>query len=324
MDLKVIALFTFLAVALLVPGLQQLILARKKFITDRLKELAGQGGPDGSGRMEKINQDLRHNFFKSLLAHAGRLSPRVLSMAADRRLAEADLPFKGEEFVALAAFCAAGGGVIAVALTGRPELAVMAALAAGAAPFWLVKAIARRRVMLFNGQIADTLLIMANSLRAGFSFMQAIEVVQREMPPPIGREFGRTFRELSLGTPVEEALTSLVKRVKSEDLSLVVTAVLIQRQVGGNLAEVLDKIARTIQERVRIQGEIRALTAQGRLSGTIISVLPVFLVVVMLLINPGYISVLFTHPTGRMMLGAAVLAELLGWILIKRIVRISV
>ncbi|SHI34804.1 type II secretion system F family protein [Desulfofundulus thermosubterraneus] len=236
MDLKVIALFTFLAVALLAPGLQQLILARKKFITDRLKELAGRGGRGGNGRMEKINQDLRHNFFKSLLAHAGRLSPRVLSMAADRRLAEADLPFKGEEFIALAAFCAAGGGVIAVALTGRPELAVLAALAAGAAPFWLVKAIAKRRVMLFNGQIADTLLIMANSLRAGFSFMQAIEVVQREMPPPIGREFGRTFRELSLGTPVEEALTSLVKRVKSEDLSLVVTAVLVQRQVGGNLA----------------------------------------------------------------------------------------
>ncbi|MBC7326231.1 MAG: type II secretion system F family protein, partial [Moorella sp. (in: Bacteria)] len=281
-----------------------------KFIADRLKELAGRGSPGRNGRAEKINQGRRQSFLKSLLAHAGRLSPRVLSLAADRRLAEADLPFKGEEFVALTAFCAAGASALAVVLTDRPELAALAALAAGGTPVLLVKAIAKKRVLRFNGQITDTLLIMANSLRAGFSFLQAVEVVQREMPPPIGREFGRTFRELSLGTPVEEALTSLVKRVKSEDLSLVVTAVLIQRQVGGNLAEVLEKIAHTIQERVRIQGEIRTLTAQGRLSGTIISVLPVFLVVVMLLINPGYISALFTHPTGRLILGAAAMAEL--------------
>lgn len=209
-------------------------------------------------------------------------------------------------------------------LSGRPELTLLALLAAGAVPFWLVKVVARRRVMLFNSQIVDSLLIMANSLRAGFSFIQAVEVVQREMPPPIGREFGRTFQELSLGTPVEEALTGLVRRVKSEDLSLVVTAVLIQRQVGGNLAEVLDKIAHTIQERVRIQGEIRSLTAQGRLSGTIISVLPIFLIFFMLLVNPGYIGVLFAEPLGRVMLCAAAVAELLGWFFIRRIVRISV
>lgn len=322
MSLKTIVMLAFFSGMLLVPGLHRLFTGRKRFLAERLKELAGPGKPGQNGKAAARGP--KQSFFKTLLARAGLFSPQAVRAAADKKLAEADLPLRGEEFVALTAFCAAGGFVLAAVTGCRPVVTGLAGLIAGAVPCWFVGFAARKRIARFNGQIPDTLTIMANSLRAGFGFLQAIEVVQREMPPPIGREFGRTFRELGLGTPVEEALTGLAQRVKSEDLALVVTAVLVQRQVGGNLAEVLDKIAHTIRERVRIQGEIRTLTAQGRISGVIISLLPVFLVVVMMAINPGYIGLLFTHPVGKVLLAAAAGAEIVGWILIRRIVNINV
>lgn len=322
MSLKAIVLFAFFSGLLLVPGVQRLFSGRKKFLAERLKQLAGPGKPGENGRI--VDRRPKPVSFKALLARAGLLSPQAIRAAADRRLAEADLPLKGEEFVALTALCAAGGCVLTAAVGGRPVAVGLAGLIGGILPSWFVGFAARKRTARLNGQIADTLMIMANSLRAGFGFLQAIEVVQREMPPPIGREFGRTFREMSLGTPVEEALAGLVQRVKSEDLALVVTAVLVQRQVGGNLAEVLDKIAHTIRERVRIQGEIRTLTAQGRISGLMIGLLPVFLLVVMMAMNPDYVGLLFTHPAGKVMLAAAAGSEIVGWILIRRIVNITV
>ncbi|MEW6423890.1 MAG: type II secretion system F family protein [Bacillota bacterium] len=319
MGLQGIVVFAFLTWVTFLIGLHRFFSARKMFLAERLEQLAGRGTTEEAGREEH-----KTGLGKSLLKQAGRFSPRVFRLAADRWLTEADLPLRGEEFIALTFFCAAGGAVFAGVLAGRPAPVLPAGLIAGAIPWIVVRLAAKRRVIRFNGQLADTLLVMANSLRAGFSFLQAIEVVQREMPPPVSREFGRTFRELSLGTPVEEALTGLARRVKSDDLSLVVTAVLIQRQVGGNLAEVLEKISRTIQERVRIQGEIRTLTAQGRISGIIVGLLPVFLLVVMTAINPGYTGILFTTPVGRLMLACAALAQLLGWFLIRRITHIRV
>ncbi|MGB9904688.1 MAG: type II secretion system F family protein [Desulfotomaculales bacterium] len=299
--------------------MRRLFSGRKEFFARRLENLTRRGPAK-----EEVFSGRKLLWAQALLKQAGRFSPRLLRAAADRRLAEADLPFKGEEFIALIFFCAAGGAVFAVLLTGRPGLFLPAALVGGAAPWIAAGLAAKRRVARFNGQLADTLLVMANSLRAGFSFLQSIEVVQREMPPPVSREFGRTFRELSLGTSVEEALSRLARRVKSEDLSLVVTAVLIQRQTGGNLAEVLEKISRTIQERVRIQGEIRTLTAQGRISGIIVGLLPVFLLIVITTINPGYTGVLFTSSTGRLILTCAAAGQIIGWFFISRITRIKI
>ena len=314
-----IALLTFFFWVALFTGMRRSFSGRKEFFARRLENLTGRGPAK-----EEVSSARKLFWAQVLLKQAGRFSPRLLRAAADRRLAEADLPFKGEEFIALIFFCAAGGAVFAVLLTGRPGLFLPAALVGGAAPWIAAGLAAKRRIARFNGQLADTLLVMANSLRAGFSFLQSIEVVQREMPPPVSREFGRTFRELSLGTSVEEALSRFARRVKSEDLSLVVTAVLIQRQTGGNLAEVLEKISRTIQERVRIQGEIRTLTAQGRISGIIVGLLPVFLLIVITAINPGYTGVLFTSSTGRLILTCAAAGQIIGWFLISRITQIKI
>ena len=177
---------------------------------------------------------------------------------------------------------------------------------------------------LFNRQLGDALIIIANSLRTGYSFMQAMDMVAREMKPPISSEFSRTVKEMNLGTTTEIALGNMAKRIDSEDLDLVFTAVLIQRQVGGNLSEVLDNIARTIRERVRIRGEIRTLTAQGRMSGLIVGLLPVAMGFVIYLLNPEYIRVLFSHPIGRLMLIAATVSQVIGIILIRRIVDIEI
>ena len=140
--------------------------------------------------------------------------------------------------------------------------------------FWLNRR-KSGRLNAFNKQLPDTITLIANALRAGSSFLQAIELVVRESRPPISTEFGRVIREVNLGLPFEQALENMVRRVRSDDLELMATAISIQHQVGGNLAEILDSIAYTIRERVRIKGEIRTLTAQQRLSGYVVGFLPI-------------------------------------------------
>ncbi len=167
--------------------------------------------------------------------------------------------------------------------------------------------------------------MLVNSLRAGYSILQAMEAVAEEMAPPASEEFRRVVREVQLGVSMEDALNNLLRRVPSDDLDLMVTAMNIQREVGGNLAEVLDSISFTIRERVRIQGEIRALTAQGRYSGYIVSLLPVLVAFLIYLINPTFILPMFQDRIcGWPMLGIAILGVLVGNYVIQRIVNIEV
>ncbi len=154
-----------------------------------------------------------------------------------------------------------------------------------------------RRLNAFNNQLSDILNLWVNSLRAGYSVPQAMEAVAKEAPAPAGPEFRRVVSEMSIGIPMETALNNMLSRIDSEDLDLVFTAVNIQREVGGNLAEILDTISHTIRERIRIKGEIRTLTASGRATGTIIGVTPLLLSVLLYLINPGYMSQLLFGPS---------------------------
>ena len=166
---------------------------------------------------------------------------------------------------------------------------------------------------------------MANALKSGYSFLQAADVVGREMPAPIGPEFSQVVRETRVNIAMEDALANLLDRIESPDLDLVVTAVLVNAQVGGNLPQVLDSISSTIRQRIRLRGQVRTLTAQGRMSGLIIGLLPVGLGLFIAVIAPEFIGLLFTHPLGWGMLGAAVvLMETLGIIVIRRIVRVEV
>jgi tight adherence protein B len=154
--------------------------------------------------------------------------------------------------------------------------------------------------------------------------MQAVDVASKELPPPISLEFKQLLKEVNLGVNAETALESLSGRVQSEDMRLVMLAVLIQRQIGGNLSEILDNISDTIRARIKLKGEISVLTAQGKISGLIICLLPIALGFALFVINPNYIIVLFTEPLGMMMLGASVIMQLIGIFFIRKIIRIEV
>jgi len=189
----------------------------------------------------------------------------------------------------------------------------------------------RRRLKLFAGQLPDTITLLANSLRAGSSFLQGIELVTREARPPISEEFERVVREMQLGMALQPALENLVRRVASEDLELMVTAINIQSQVGGNLATVLDSIAFTIRERVRIQGEIQTLTAMQKYSGYVITALPVGMAGILFMISPTYILPMFERPPealglplGMIFFAIGLISMGIGYMLIRRIVDIKV
>jgi len=160
-------------------------------------------------------------------------------------------------------------------------------------PRFYVKRQQRVRLNKFNDQLSDMLSLMVNGLRAGYSTMQALEAVSRELPAPISDEFRRVVQEMQIGIPMEKALDNLLRRIPSEDLDFVITAINVQREVGGNLSEILDTISFTIRERVRIKGEIRVMTAQVRTSATVLSLIPVFLAAALWFVSPEYIGTFF-------------------------------
>ncbi|MEN1760991.1 type II secretion system F family protein [Anoxynatronum sibiricum] len=320
MNPTMLSILIFLTGFLLVLGLHQARQPVGPSVAKRVKTISGSEDGTAPNRKEDT-KDLP----RKLLAAFGSLGLlNRMGRGMDKQLEESDVPLSGGEFMALALVSM----LITFLFFSGATLNPLVGLAAGAimlfVPFFLVKRARARRLTSFNAQICDALTIMSNSLRAGFSFMQSMDMVRKEMPEPISKEFSRTFREVNLGASTERALQNLSRRVNSDDLDLVITAVLIQRQVGGNLAEVLDKIAETIRERVRLQGEIKTLTAQGRLSGMVIGFLPVILAFFMLLVNPSYLMELITHPVGRVMLLMAVAGEMVGFLFIRKIVRIRV
>lgn len=254
-----------------------------------------------------------------------------------RELARADLKLKVSEYLAIWAATTVGTPVVLFLLgfvikSLQSPIVLLGGLILGffAPRIWL----GRRksgRLNSFNKQLPDTITLVANALRAGSSFLQAIELVVRESRPPISTEFGRVIREVNLGLPFDTALENMVRRVKSDDFELMATAIAIQHQVGGNLAEILDSIAFTIRERVRIKGEIRTLTAQQRLSGYVVGLLPFALAGFIYLAAPTFFDPMWDPkvslaglPAGVIILGFGVFMMMVGFTAIQKIVDIEV
>jgi len=254
-----------------------------------------------------------------------------------RELARADVALKPSEFLAIRFAAIVGVPLVMIVLSplfnmlANPILWLLGVVIGWWVPrFWLGRR-KSSRLKAFNGGLADTIMLLANSLRAGSSFLQSVEMVVREAQAPISTEFSRVIREVNLGLPLDDALANLGRRMKSDDLDLMITAIAIQHQVGGNLAEILDTIAFTIRERVRIKGEIRTLTAQQRMSGYVVGFLPVALVLLLSVIAPTFMApmlqqppALFGLPAGLFILGFGGLMMGIGFILIRRIVDIEV
>ena len=254
-----------------------------------------------------------------------------------RELARADLRLKPSEYLFIWLGSIVGVPVLLFILgfflsALQSPLALLIGMLVGflLPRFWLNRR-KNGRLNAFNKQLPDTITLIANALRAGSSFLQAIELVVRESRPPISVEFSRVIREVNLGLPFEQALENMVRRVRSDDLELMATAISIQHQVGGNLAEILDSIAYTIRERIRIKGEIRTLTAQQRLSGYVVGFLPIGLAGFLFIAAPGFMDPMFANPPAIAGLPAGVVILLfggfmmfIGFMLIRRIVDIEV
>ena len=284
-------------------------------------------GGDGDGAQES-----------TVMAGIGRAMERQgLAARLSTELARADLVMKPAEFMAAWAmspflFLALSYALGFVFPAFQFIFVLIAMFLLGLyAPRFYLKYRQGKRLNTFNQQLPDTITLLANSLRAGSSFLQGIELVTRESDPPISTEFGRVIREMNLGVALQPALQNLVRRVDSEDLELMVTAINIQSQVGGNLATVLDAIAFTIRERIRIKGEINTLTAMQRYSGYVITLLPVALGLLLFLISPSYMTPMlnrppemFGLPMGVVFFAVGLISMGLGYILIRRIVDIKV
>ncbi len=229
-----------------------------------------------------------------------------------RDLARADLKFKVGEYFVLILVSILLGGLIAWFLGNRhPVSALIGTIAGAFAPRMYVKRQQKKRLQKFNDQLSDMLNLMVNGLRAGYSTMQAMEAISKELPAPINDEFRRVIQEMQIGIPMETALENLLRRIPSEDLDFVVTAINVQREVGGNLSEILDNISFTIRERVRIKGEVRVLTSQVRTSGSVLSLIPFGLTIILWFLNPDY---LMSVTQGGPVCTAAIICVVLGLI----------
>jgi tight adherence protein B len=252
------------------------------------------------------------------------LASRGVGANLATQLARANLKFTVGEFMALTVILVIGAGAVAFILKRDFIVTAIACLAGFFGPWVYVSLLRGRRLRAFNDQLSDTINLMVNGIRAGYSVMQAMEAVSEEMGPPVSIEFGRVVREVQLGLTLEQALDNMMRRITSDDLDMMVTAIKVQREVGGNLAEVLDAISYTIRERVRIKGEIRALTSYGRGAGNLLSALPVLLSGLIYLITPDFMSQLFEDPCGWIMIGVSIVNIIVGYLVIRKIVNIEV
>jgi tight adherence protein B len=277
----------------------------------------------GRGRKKATTET---SWMPSGLAQAGErfAAASGFSSRLDVKLEQAGLPMKAGEFVALTAVCALAGGVLGAILLTNILFALMVAVVAGFIPYaWVVRARSQRQKRMAE-QLADVLSILASSLRAGHSFLQALDQVANEIKDPSASEFQRVVSEIRLGRSVDEAMVEMADRIGSDDMRWAMMAVNIQRQVGGNLAEVLDIVANTVRERAYIHRQVKVLSAEGRISIAILSLLPFGIFFYLVIVNPDYIGLLFSTNMGRLMLiiGGALMG--MGIFIMTRIVKIDV
>ena len=242
----------------------------------------------------------------------------------NRFLSQADMTMSASQFLALIVASAAAGGFAWILSPLPIALSPLAAIVFSTIPFLFVFIKRKRRLGKFASQLPDALELISRALRAGHSLASGFNLVGGEMAEPISVEFARCFEQQNLGIPLDEALDSMTQRVPNLDLRFFSTAVILQRQTGGDLADILDKIGHLVRERFKICGQIQALTGEGRLSGIVLLSLPPVLFVVMYRLNAVYVKVLFSDPVGQQLLGGAIFLQLIGALVIKKIITIKV
>ncbi len=275
-----------IAVVLLVVGIATTVTSERSLVQERLGRYANTNTVDSKSRgpastpvVDWLNR---------------RMEGSSVGDKIGKMLARADIKMKPGEYIAMIFIAACGVGFVAWFIGGRYIIVgIIGAIIGCFLPGMYVKGQQTKRLRKFDEQLPDMLNLMVNGLRAGYSTMQAMEAISKELPPPICDEFRRVVQEMQLGIPMEKALDNLLRRIPSDDLDLTITAINVQREVGGNLAEILDTISYTIRERVRIKGEIRVLTSQVMYSGRFLAMMPLAVMGILYLLNREYMMEFF-------------------------------
>jgi tight adherence protein B len=321
MSLLLIAIAAFVGVASLVGGVALVLRpSPASRIENRLDQFTGSG----ASAKEDLLKD--NSVLSQPLDAVPGLMEKVLSRFGDigRLLDQADVNLTVAQLAGLCAGLGVGGTLLGLLLRANRLLLPVLALAMASLPmFWLLWR-RKRRLRTFSAQLPDAMDMLARSLRSGQSLGSGFNLVAGEMPPPISREFAHVFEEQNLGVSLDDSLRAMCERVPNLDLRFFVTAVILQRQTGGDLAEILDKIGELIRERFRIWGAVQALTGEGRLSGIVLMALPVALFVALYFLNRDYVMLLFDDPIGQKMLAGGVVLQVLGALVIRKIVTIKV
>lgn len=319
MDPIVISIAAFVAVAALVGAVAFLM---RDFgtssVEDRLEVMTGRRRQEDIVTRDAIIRD----GMDGVSGMFGALTQRLQRLSL--LFEQADSPIKPEMFFGMSVGTAVLGVVVGVILRAPIPLLPLCAMMSGTLPLiWLLWR-RRKRFKKFAGQLPDALELVARALRSGHSLASGLKVVVSEMPEPIAKEFSNAYEEQNLGIPIETALKGMLKRMPNMDLKFFVTAVTIQRQAGGDMAEILDKIGYIIRERFKILGQVQALTGEGRISGVVLMGLPIALFFAVYYLNPDYVMLLFTEELGRKMIAAAAVLQVLGAVCIKKIVNIKI
>ena len=311
-----------LALLVIVAGLVTSMRGGEAVVQERLGRYAEAGYDLGRPAEARPEEERRSRLTEGLNR---ALQGRSFADNIGTQLARADLKLTVAEFLALQVITVIGGIAIPFVLFGGGVLLPAAgALFGFFGPRIYVGLRQQRRLNQFNDQLGDAIDQMSNALRAGYSVMLSMDSVAKELPAPISDEFLRVVREMQLGLSMEQALTNMLRRIDSPDLDLMITAINVQREVGGNLAEILDVISFTIRERVRIKGEIRTLTAQGRYSSYVITFLPIGVTLLLTVLNRDYIMKLFTETCGLIMVGVGLIMMAAGAYALRKITDIEV
>ena len=328
-QLLIIGICTAATIALFVYGLVVAFGRRRAILADRLETYAT------IEEEAAIATDTEMGQMSSLQRIMHVILGRSYMQKLEEGLAQADIPMRASEYFLARLVLAGLGFITGLYGLGYMHSGIFFALVGFLVPALVVRIHQNRRRNKFVSQLADALMLLTNSLRSGYGFLKGLELIAKEMSDPISKELNRMLREVNLGATVEQALSNLGRRINSQDLDIVISAYLIQKDVGGNLTEIMEKVAETIRERLRIQGDIRVLTAQGRLSGLIVGLLPLALFLFFLFRTPDYFKPMFEPPLiglmgglqvpfGVMLLMGALGWQILGGYFIHRIINIRV
>ncbi len=323
MNILLITLVVFLAAVLVIFGLYYFAVAAKESAKSEVKRRLGVIA------LRSPSDEVMPSILKEqTLSEIPLLNKLLFNLAAARRtealLDQADVKMKVGTFFLTVVVLVAFGLLAGIVLHKGMVIGLLLAVILGASPFIYLSSKKSTRFRKFTEQFPDTLDMIARSLRAGHSFTSAMLVVSQEMPDPVAKVFRIAHDEQNLGLSLSESLSNMTERINSLDLSFFVTAVNIQRETGGNLAEILEKLGITIRERFKILGQLRVYTAQGRLSGYILAVMPLVLAVIIWVINPDYLMTLVQNKIGLYMIAMAVFLQIVGLFVIKKIIKIQI